>query len=274
VLSSRVFTGPTSVPRNGGVRVFVADRAGRWFPAFLPVLAVSVLGAAGCWSSHADWSDGETPEAVVPEDGGAAEDATGTEDAGVDEGGVPDDVGVDDGGLDDGGADDAGVDDGDVPDDASSPCPEGWYDPTSGLCWQEPTADTDMDWYEAVSYCENLVLGGYPAGTWRLPTISELRSLIRGCPTTETGGGCGVTDSCLGWECSSDACWGCTSPEGPGAGGRYWPPELAGAGWYFWSSSSYSVAPNYAWLVDFHGGVVYVNDNDSIRNVRCIRRGP
>jgi hypothetical protein len=261
--------------------VLVADRTGRSFPAFLPVLVVSALGAAGCWSSHADLADGETPDVVVPEDGGAAEDATGTEDAGVpDDGGLDDggldDGGLDDGGLDDGGGDDAGVDDGDVPDDASSPCPEGWYDSTTGLCWQDPPAATGMTWYDAVSYCENLVLGGHPVGTWRLPTISELRSLIRGCPATETGGACGVTDSCTGDGCGSwGPCVGCSGFSGPGAGGLYWPPELAAFyGHWSWSSSSYSGSSSRAWRVYFDIGRVDSLVKANSGNVRCIRRGP
>jgi hypothetical protein len=233
--------------------VLVADRTGRSFPAFLPVLVVSVLGAAGCWSSHADWSDGETPDVVVPEDGGAAEDAPRADDAGVDDG---------------------GVDDGDVPADASFPCPEGWYDPTSGLCWQEPPAGTLMTWYDAVSYCENLVLGGHPVGTWHLPTISELRSLIRGCPATETGGECGVTDECLGEGCGSwgpcNGCWG----GGPGYGGCYCSPELAYCGGWYWSSSSYSGSSSYAWRVGFSVGYVGYFGKSSSYYVRCIRRGP
>jgi hypothetical protein len=246
--------------------VLVADRTGRSFPAFLPILVVSVLGAAGCWSSHADLADGETSDVVVPEDGGVAEDATGTEDAGV-----PDDGGVDDGGLDDGGTDDAGVD----ADGGLIPCDGGWYDPTSGLCWQDPPSGTLMTWYDAVSYCENLVLGGHPVRTWRLPTISELRSLIRGCPTTETGGTCGVTDSCLGYGCWSDACGACGHLGGPGAGGRYWPPELAASGgWWFWSSSSYSGSSSSAWVVNFNGGNVGYGAKAGSSYVRCIRRGP
>jgi hypothetical protein len=241
----------------------------------LPVLVASALGAAGCWSSYAEWSDGETPEVVVPEDGGVAEDVPGPDDAGVpDEGGV-DDGGLDDGGLDDGGADDAGVDADDVPDDASSPCPEGWYDPTSGLCWQDPPADTYMNWYDAVSHCENLVLGGHPVGTWRLPTISDLRSLIRGCPGTETGGDCGVTDACLGDGCGTwGPCGGCSWLEGPGVGSAYWPAGVAGEVSGYWSSSSYSGFSFWAWYVLFLDGRVNYSAKSNNAYVRCIRDGP
>lgn len=53
----------------------------------------------------------------------------------------------------------------------------------------------EFDWDEAVSYCEQLdELGHYD---WRLPTVSELRTLIQNCPDTETYGFCNMTDECL-----------------------------------------------------------------------------
>jgi hypothetical protein len=251
--------------------VLVADRTGRWFPAFLPVLVVSVLGAAGCWSSYAEWADGETPEVVVPEDGGVAEDAPRADDAGVDDGGV-DDGGLDDGGLDDGGTDDAGVD----ADGGLIPCDGGWYDPTSALCWQDPPAADRMIWDAAVTYCASLSLAGCGPGSWRLPTVSGLRSLIRGCPATETGGACGVTDECLGEGCGSwGPCNGCSDEGGPGVGRLYWPPEPAAPlRLGFWSSSSFSGSSSYGWGVPFSTGYVYNAAKAYRFLVRCIRRGP
>ena len=48
-----------------------------------------------------------------------------------------------------------------------------------GLNWSDASNDS-MNWYDAVEYCKDL--GG------RLPTISELRTLIQNCSATETGG--------------------------------------------------------------------------------------
>ena len=58
-----------------------------------------------------------------------------------------------------------------------------WHDPKSGLTWQNPPSDVRMDLKTATAYCSSLTLDG--GSGWRLPTIGELRSLIRGCPAIE-----------------------------------------------------------------------------------------
>lgn len=49
-------------------------------------------------------------------------------------------------------------------------------DMTTGLMWQQATAPVEYPWEQALSYCENLTLGGY--ADWRLPTIKELESIV------------------------------------------------------------------------------------------------
>lgn len=48
-------------------------------------------------------------------------------------------------------------------------------DEATGLMWQQEAPEAKMTWEQAVSYCENLNLGGYT--DWRLPTLKELKSI-------------------------------------------------------------------------------------------------
>lgn len=156
------------------------------------------------------------------------------------------------------------------------PCDGGLLDPASGLCWQDPPADDRIfTWEEAMAYCDELDLGGYGQGSWRLPTISELRSLIRGCPETETGGACGVTDDCLDDDdCFNRHCGGCSDSGGYGAEGAYWPEVGVGVVPSFWSSSSRPGSSSYAWGVSFDYAVVSALNKTNNFYVRCVRGGP
>ena len=146
-----------------------------------------------------------------------------------------------------------------------------WTDPVTKLMWQVQAQDKIFTWQQAMDYCANLDLGGY--SDWRLPTISELRSLIRGCDKTITGGACGVTDDCLKSSCRNDSCNGCDYDKGP-ANGCYWPDGMQGhCGWY-WSSSSVAGDSYCAWGVHFVYGVVFSFDGDHHSHARCVRLGP
>jgi len=143
-----------------------------------------------------------------------------------------------------------------------------WTDSSSGLAWQNPEAGDAMIWQEAKDYCSNLTLDG---GGWRLPKISELRGLIRGCSATESGGSCDIDDEdCLEWSCWDSLCTGCSNGDGP-ADGCYWPDEMEGVCKSYWSSSPSEGTEDDAWHVYFNAGGVY---NDSISRsykVRCVR---
>jgi hypothetical protein len=151
-------------------------------------------------------------------------------------------------------------------------CDDAWRDPTTGYLWEHPPSDATMNWDAAVVYCDGLTLCGYGAGSWHLPDIDELRTLIRGCPNTETGGACGVTDSCL--SCWSDACGMCPVLGGPAPEGCAWDVALGpGCLWYvFWSSSSCAGSASCAWGANFYSGNVGTGDKSDTGSARCVHR--
>ena len=146
-----------------------------------------------------------------------------------------------------------------------------WTDPNSGLTWQvTPTGgDYEMEWSDAKAHCTGLSLNG---GGWRLPTIGEFRTLIRGCPATEDGGSCNVQEGvCLASSCQDGSCNGCSGDEGP-ADGCYWPDEMEGQCTWYWSSSAVEDDDGVAWGVDFtYGEVPTVFIDYGFSPARCVR---
>ena len=161
-----------------------------------------------------------------------------------------------------------------VPAGGLAACDGGRYDAASRLCWQDPPPEQPYTWQQAIDYCAGLSLGGHGAGEWRLPTIGELRSLIRGCAATQAGGSCPVGDSCLGIGCRREAGSSCENLRGPGTGGCYWPEGMRGTCSYYWSSSSYAGSASYAWDVYFSSGGVNGHGKAYTYYVRCARAGP
>jgi len=170
--------------------------------------------------------------------------------------------------------DEPGDDDGGSTDDDANI--EGvWTDPDSELMWQntaEVGSDTQLNYYEAEQYCGNLSLGALNG--WRMPTISELRSLLRGCTGTMEGGACGVTDECsLIDNCWTDACDGCSDNGGPGTGGAYWSEDLVGSiEASYWSSTRGDI-DEYDLLINFESGRInyWPSVEESFGSIRCVR---
>jgi hypothetical protein len=147
-----------------------------------------------------------------------------------------------------------------------------WSDPATTLEWQDPPKKTTDFWQPALDYCEGLAWAGHD--DWRLPSISELRTLVRGCEGTLSGGACGVTDQCLEDNCKSDACEcsGHASGDGPGLAGCYWAEGLTGKCLAAWSAST-EPSGGRAWYVYFPTGRVRSDDlgGGIYHAVRCVR---
>ena len=238
-------------------------------------ILVALIGVCGCYSSFAGYADeregGDIDVAPDVEAGGDDAEAEAEADAEAAADVVPD-ADVDHGVDADADADVEAESDADADGDAGA-CDGAWRDPTTGYLWENPPV-AGMRWDEAVTYCNGLRLCGYGPGSWHLPTVSELRTLIRGCPATESGGWCGVTDSCLSDSCEWEPCVGCGYLSGPGPGGCYWDSALGGWCSWYWSSSSSAGGASYAWTVYFNYGYVGYYDETYTDSVRCVRRGP
>ncbi|MBI5501077.1 MAG: DUF1566 domain-containing protein [Deltaproteobacteria bacterium] len=150
-------------------------------------------------------------------------------------------------------------------------CAGGWMDDTSDLCWQHPAELSGRSWDAAVTYCDGLVLGGHD--DWHLPTITEMRSLIRGCPATVvTSLDCGVSDWCV--PCGTTPCEGCGYIGGPGEGGCYWDDALGADCEYlpFWTAAA--TDDGRAWYVYFSYAALFRWETTHALRVRCVRPGP
>jgi len=126
-----------------------------------------------------------------------------------------------------------------------------WRDTKSGLMWETRPSFNEMDGKSAYTHCKDLFLGGF--SDWRLPSISELRSLIRGCPATQKGGSCKVKEGCMPpIDCASKSCDGCLPKRGPGRNGTYLPKQIFAPFNDCWSASS--GPPMTHWVVNFNTG--------------------
>lgn len=143
-------------------------------------------------------------------------------------------------------------------------------DHSSGLIWSTKTS-TSFELRDADLYCESLTEGGVTG--WRIPTISELRTLIRNCPATEAGGECGVTDDCL----SKEDCWVfgiCESCAYAVDHSSFGSKALGSDGTLCSSSKTGEVGPNYEkiWCVDFgYARIIDFEKGLYQYSFRCVR---
>jgi hypothetical protein len=153
-------------------------------------------------------------------------------------------------------------------------CDGGKLDPSTSRCWQDPPSSELYEWEYAVTYCDGLDLGGHD--DWWLPSVSELRGLVRGCAGTAAGGDCGVTDDCTDEGCWDEPCDDWSDLGGPGTGGCHWDAKLSGECDWYWSSSTQTsdtipMEASPAWGISFSGGYIYYSDKTSLHYVRCVR---
>ncbi len=135
--------------------------------------------------------------------------------------------------------------------------------------WARDPSPSGQTWAAAQTYCSNLELAGLD--DWRMPTISELRLLVKDCPNAEPGGACGVTDECnLGDDsrCYTEAA--CNSPCSPGDWHQALRGDLDRPQWTVTVSSAAGYA---CWRLRFSDGDIDLAPKTNSLNmtVRCVR---
>lgn len=91
-------------------------------------------------------------------------------------------------------------------------------DPVAGLMWECANTAGRLTFDQALQYCENLTLGGFP--DWRLPNVRELQN---------------ITDYSRTRPAIDEDYFDCERGE-------------------YWSSTSFEDDPSQAWIVDFQDG--------------------
>ena len=148
-------------------------------------------------------------------------------------------------------------------------------DSANGRIWSA-RAQYAKDWNEAKEYCENLEEGGYPQGTWQMPTINDLRTIIAKCTynimpkPADINNSCEVTDDCTTSSCyNSLTCNNsqhseCKKDEnGCGSHSKLCETHT------LWSSSKNG---GNAWIVKFSDGNIESTSTSNTRYVRCVIR--
>jgi hypothetical protein len=139
-----------------------------------------------------------------------------------------------------------------------------WTDSATALEWLTRPEGPRATWGDARSTCNSLTM--CDQSDWRVPTIAELRTLIRGCASTQVGGSCGVSDACSMSSCA-EACTACAATSAR----VYWPDALGPTALTHWSSYAVTGDEGNAWAVDFATGAVVSRIESSTLDVRCVR---
>lgn len=130
--------------------------------------------------------------------------------------------------------------------------------PAGVLQWEDPPGSAPVSYADAVTYCEALVHAA--AEDWRLPSMTELQQIERGCPIND----CSAVDSCAG----------CALYSGPAESGCYWDPRLSGACTGYWTSSPFVYQAGMHWIEMFFSGGAAIGHDEQAAAVRCVRGAP
>ena len=128
----------------------------------------------------------------------------------------------------------------------------------NGLNWSDKSEEM-YEWEDAIKYCEKM--GG------RMPTVSEVRTLLKNCPDSETGGKCKVTDDCL----SESKCWDkqkCGGCEYDKDSGKY---SVFGDIGVFKTISENIDDPDTAFSVSFLSGTIRPGRKNLKGSVLCVK---
>lgn len=90
-------------------------------------------------------------------------------------------------------------------------------DSANNLMWQIQSPGNHAYYEDVEKYCKSMDLEGF--NDWRVPTLKELRTVIRDCPKTEKGGSC-MTTFCTGCVTDKTHCYRVKQLQG--LCGRYW----------------------------------------------------
>lgn len=155
---------------------------------------------------------------------------------------------------------------------SSHECVTGIYVSANGLEWQTGTVNETLNkwepqvvrvekWENAKTYCEDLNYAGHD--DWRLPNLTELKSIVTGCDKTNE---CPVTAEAPEYPGNySTVCKTCSN-------GNYMPQEVGQQIEYpYWTSTNDPGKTNRVWAINFMTGAVFYSYNTANHYIRCVR---